>query len=109
MRRRLDLALRVFAFHPPHADVFPRGHLVAHEVLKDDPDFVVQIFQLVIAQVNAIEQNLPFGRVVEPGDQLDHGRLALAVFSDQRDPLARRESEVEVAQHPPRRCRDRQS
>ena len=40
--------------------------------------------------------------IVEPGDQLDDGGLALAVFADQRDPLAGRESEVEVAQDPAR-------
>jgi hypothetical protein len=40
-------------------DIFPRRHLKSHEVLKYDPDMPVQIFEGVLPQVYAIQQNLP--------------------------------------------------
>ena len=49
---------------------------------------MVKIFKVVFAKVDAIEQNLAFGRVVKAGDQFDDGRLALAVFPDQRNAFA---------------------
>ena len=83
---------------PAHGDIFARGHLEAHEVLKDDTDVAVEIFEVVLPKVDAVEQNLSFGRVVETRDQLDDGRLPLAVFADECDSFARGESEVEVFQ-----------
>ena len=76
-------------FDAAHGDVFARRHLIAHEVLKDDADLRVQVVQIVFAQVDAIEQNLAFGRIVEPGNELDDRGLALAVFANQGHALAR--------------------
>ena len=45
------------ALHAADGDVLPRGHLVAHEVLEDDADLAVQILDVVLAQVDAVEQN----------------------------------------------------
>ena len=70
-------------------DVLSRRHLEAHEVLKDDADVAVKIFERVLAQIDAVEQNLSLGRIVEARDELDDGRLALAVFADQRDAFSR--------------------
>ena len=64
-------------------------HLVAHEVLKDDTDLAVQVFDAVIPQINAVEQNTAVGRIVEAGNQFDDRRLALAILADQGDPFAR--------------------
>ena len=98
LSRILDFFGRVGNFNAAHGDVFARRHLVAHEVLEDDADLRVQIVQVVFAQIDAIEQNLAFGRIVEPRDELDDGGLALAVFADERDALAGAEGEVEVAE-----------
>ncbi len=86
--RIFNLIGRVRNLDAAHGDVFARGHLVAHEVLEDDADLGVQIGKIVFAQIDAIEQDLPLGRIVEPRNQLDDGGFALAVFADQRDALA---------------------
>ena len=96
-----DVALLVGLIDAADGDVFARGHLEAHEVLKDDADVAVEIFEGVLAQVDAVEQDLSFGGIVESGDEFDDGGLALAVLADQRDSFAGRESEVEVLQHRP--------
>ena len=86
--RVFDFFRRVRNFDAAHGDVFARRHFVAHEVLKDDADLGVQVGQVVLAQIDAIEQDLAFGGIVEPRDELDDGGLALAVFADQGDALA---------------------
>ena len=83
------------------SDVLASGHLVAHEVLKDDADFRVQIGQVVFAEVNAIKKNAAFARIVETCDQLDDGGLALAVLADQRDALSGAKGEIEVIENVP--------
>ena len=62
----------------------PRREVVAHEILEDDADVAAQLGEVVLAQVEAVEQDAPFGRVVEPRQQLDDGGLAGAVLADQR-------------------------
>ena len=47
----------------------------------------LQILNAVIAQIDAVEQNPARRRVIEARDQLDDRRLALPVFTDQRDAL----------------------
>ena len=48
-------------FDAPDGDVFARRHLVAHEVLEDDANLAIQVVQVIFAQVDSVEQNLPFG------------------------------------------------
>ena len=45
--------------NPSHRNVFARRHFIAHEVLKNYAHLAVQIFQVVVAQVDAIEQICP--------------------------------------------------
>ena len=71
----------------PDGDVLPRRHFVAHEILKDYADFAMQVLDAVLAQVDAIEQNAPLGRIVEARQELDDGGLALPVLADERDAL----------------------
>ena len=52
------------------------------------PISAMQIVEVVFAQVDAVEQDLAFGGIVEARDQLDDGGFALAVFADQGDALA---------------------
>ena len=73
----------------PKPTFSPAEHVVADEVLEDDADALAQLVQVVLAQVDAVQQNLPFGRVVQAGEQLDQRRLAGAVGPDQGDLLAR--------------------
>src|SRR6185312_13571134 len=92
----LDFFLAVGKLDTADGDVFAGRHFVTHEVLKDDADFLVQVFEVIFAQVYAVEKNLALGGVVKACDELDDGGLALAVFADERDALARAEREVEV-------------
>src|SRR5207237_10906091 len=91
-----DVVLLLDPVDTAYRDAFSSRHLVAHEILKDDTDVAMQIFEGVLPQVDAVEQNLSFGGVVEACDELDHGRLALAILTDQGDPFSRREGEIEI-------------
>src|SRR5258708_24975562 len=57
-------------------DVLAGGHFVAHEVLKDNADLPMQIFEVVLAKIESIEQDLSISGIVEPGHQLNDGGLA---------------------------------
>ncbi len=83
----------------PIGDVLAGRHLITHEVLEDDPDFAVKIFQVVFAEIDAVEQHLSISRIVKASDQLHDSRLALAVFSDERDPLAGMQMKVQPIQN----------
>ena len=87
------------------ADVLVEAHVVAHEVLEDHADRPAHRRQVVVAQVDAVEQDAPLGRIVEPRQQLGERRLARAVLADERDALAgtQRKLTCRTAQ---RRCRD---
>ena len=93
-----DVALLMGLIDAADGDVLAGGHLEAHEVLKDDADLAVEIFEGVLAEIDAVEEDLALGGIVEPSDEFDDGGLALAVFADERDAFAGREGEVEVLQ-----------
>ena len=59
----------------------------------------VEIFEDVLAEVDAVEQDLAFGWIVETGDEFDDGGLALTVFADEGDSFSGREGEVEVLEN----------
>ena len=65
----------------------------------------MQIGQIIFAQVDAIEQNAAFGGIVETGDQLDDGGLALAVLADQCHALSGAKREVEAVEDAAARSR----
>src|SRR5205085_230028 len=67
--------------------------------LEDDADLAIQVFQVVLAQVHAVEQDLTFRWIVEPGNELDDGGLALAVLTDQGHPLTGTKLEVQAIKH----------
>src|SRR5579864_7300983 len=77
------------SFNPSHANVFGGRHVIAHEILKDGSDFVPQRVQVVIAKIDAIEENFAFGGVVEPGEKLGERRFSLPIFPDESYPLMR--------------------
>ena len=57
-------------------------------------------FIVVFADINAVKQYLALDRVVQPAQELYHGRLAGAVDPDHRQTLARGQLQVDMAQHP---------
>ena len=73
----------------PHGNVFSGGHFIAHEILENDPDFTVQVLQVVFPKVNSIQQNPARAGIVKTSNQLHDGRLSLTVFPHQRNSFAR--------------------
>ena len=90
---------------PADGDVVARAHLVSDEVLEDDADLAVQILDVVLAQVDAVEQDTARRRVVQTRDQLHQRGLALPVLTDEGNALAAGDAEVEVVEDRPRVAR----
>ena len=74
--------------------------MVAHKILKDHANALAQLVGVVLAQVDAVEQNLSFGRVVQACEQLDQRGFARAILAYQRQLLARRDFQAHIAQRP---------
>ena len=91
IRERLDLA---------EPNVLADGRLVADEILEDHADAPAQVVEVVLLEVDAVEQDASLGRIIEPREQFDQGRLAGAVRSYQRELLARRDTQVHVMERP---------
>src|SRR5579863_5260137 len=94
----------MFQFNSANRDIFPSGHLVTHEVLKDDADLRMQAGQIVVAEVDSVQQDLPLARIVKARDEFNNRRLPLTVFTDQSDPLTWTQGEVKVAEDTPVRA-----
>src|SRR5580658_3954155 len=89
----------------PYTNVFPRRHFITHEILEDHADFAIEIFQVIFAEIDSVEQDLPLRRVIKASEEFDNGGLALAVFTDQRDSLLGVKMKVESLQHQTRASR----
>ena len=74
--------------------------MIAREILEDDTDIVAQIVKRVVLQIDAVEKDAAFARIVEPREKLDDRRLAGAVFADKGKDLARLQCEIEMADRP---------
>ena len=68
------------------------------KVLKHDREQRDVLVVVVLADVDAVEQDRALGGVVEAAEQLDERRLARAVFADDREPLADAELHRDMAQ-----------
>ena len=83
------------------------GDVVAHRaveqkhVLLHDGQQVAIGAQAEVADVGAVEQNPPAGRIVKSGDQVGHRRLARAAAAHQGDHRAAGHGDVEVANDRP--------
>ncbi len=75
------------------ADVLGDAGREEHRVLRHDGELTPEILQPEVAEVDAVEPDLPLPRVVEPGEQVD--QRALAGPGRAGDPQARAESDVE--------------
>jgi len=52
------------------------------DILQNEPDAVTQVRGIVLAQINVIDQNAAFVRIVETGEQAADGRLAGSDLAD---------------------------
>src|SRR5687768_15445674 len=95
-----DSIRSVQRFDLAEADVLGGRQMIAHEILKDDADSLPEVERVQLANVNAVDQYSPLGRIVEAGQQFDHSRFARAVGPHQRDFLAGTNAKVNVAQSP---------
>ncbi len=93
-----DLVQIVHVLDVADADVVRGGELVGRVVLEHDAELPTDLRRVVRADIPTVDQDLTFGRVVEPPQQLDHGRFAGAIATDQRNRLARLDGEREIAQ-----------
>ena len=80
--------------------VLPQGQGQQLEVLKDHGEDAHIVVVAVLADVDAVEQNLPLGGVVQAAEQLDEGGLAAAVPAHHGQAAAHPEPDVDVAQGP---------
>src|SRR5579862_8555436 len=80
-------------------DVLAGGQIVTHVVLKNDADFAVQIVEVVLAQIHAVEQNAAGSRLVQSRKKLDQRGFALAVFAHDGDSFAGLDAEVQAIDH----------
>src|ERR1039457_2981864 len=71
--KRVDLA---------KSNVLTNKQVIAHVILEDDADFAAQILHVALAQVDSVQQKLPFGGVVEPCQKLDQGRFSGSVLTN---------------------------
>src|SRR5581483_1597760 len=85
-------------FYFAYCDVVASFHLVTHEVLEDDANFPVEIFQTVLPQINPIQQHLTCGGIVEPRDQLHDRGLTLTVLANQCHALTGAQMKIETLQ-----------
>src|SRR5207253_6118714 len=76
-------------------------HVVAHEVLEDDADRAADVAELVLAEVDAVEENAPLARIVEAGDELGERRLPRPILTDEGDPFPAGDAEAHMTYGPP--------
>ena len=63
-----------------------------------DTELLVERDLVVVVDRHTVDADAARGRVVEPGDELDHRRLARAGLADERDRLAGSDVDVDAAQ-----------
>src|SRR5439155_4694965 len=67
-----------------------------HRVLKHHRELAAQVVELVIAQVDAVQQDLPRGRVVKAREQADQRGLAGPGRPDHSEPRSRLDLERDI-------------
>ena len=87
------------ALGPGEGDVLADGAVEQERVLQDDAELRPVRLQPDGREVDAVDQNVPCGRLVEGGDQADDRRFARAGGADKRGHGARLGNEVDAVQH----------
>src|SRR5207245_3035237 len=70
------------------------------EVLEDQADLATVVRQLAplhAAELDAIDEDLAFGRLLLPDEEADHRRLARARWPDKEEEVALGDHEIDVA------------
>jgi hypothetical protein len=87
-------------FDLTEANVFLYRQVITDEVLENHADLLAQRQRIDVAEIYPVDQDRAFGRIVEPAQELDQGRLTGAVVAHQRKLLARTDDEIHAAQRP---------
>ena len=82
------------------ADVLGQRAGEEERVLQDDGEVLAERGQVVLAQVDAVQQDLAGGHLVEAHHQAGEGGLAGAGVADDGDCLARLDGEGDVLENP---------
>ncbi len=92
---RLDVGTRDLLDLEPEGDVLPHGHVREERVsLEDHVD--VSLGGGHIGHVAALEEDPSLGRLLEPGDHPQRGRLAAARRAEQREELSLADRQADV-------------
>ena len=78
-------------------DVVAQAAGEQERLLRHDAQLTTQRVERHVAQIVAVDQHAALGRVVEARDQLRQSRFARAGLADERDRLAGRDAQVDVA------------
>ena len=95
--------LRLAGYRPPVGDVGAHRVVEQVDLLTDQGDRAAQTGERDRAYVLAIDQDRAVVDVIEPQDQVQHGRFAGARGSDQGDRLAGRDHQIDTAERRPGR------
>ena len=82
------------------ANVFIEAQVVADKVLKNYSDVAAHRYQVIFAEVHAIQQDAPFAGIVETRQQFCEGCFAGAVFAHQGNLLFPLNAQVQVPDCP---------
>src|SRR5207237_1274910 len=96
--RRID-DLLFGSVGPPVCDVLPYRAAEEDGVLQYETDLVAHALQLVIADVDAVDQDAAGGRIVEPRDEAHHRRFSRSRRPHDADELAGADRERHALQH----------
>ena len=95
-RRGFDLG--VAGIGPAVADVLARRRAEQHGVLRHEADQPPHVLGIGARDVDAVDEDAPFGRIVEPQQELERRALAGARRPDERDRLAGLDRQREVVE-----------
>ena len=95
-RREDNVFFGSFAFELTELDVFTNVHGVFSEVLEDDAEHGVQVFDGIFADVVTVEENLTFRGVIQTGEQLDECGFARTVQPDENAGVPRFQREADI-------------
>src|SRR5262249_47130078 len=74
--------------------------VISYKVLKDHAHALADGCYIVLAQIDAIQQDAPLRRIVESCQQLGQRRLSGTILADECDPLSRAQPEAYVPDRP---------
>ena len=77
------------------------AQLVPHEILENDADLPIQIFDAVLAEIDTVKQNSACSRIIQACDELDDRSLSLAVLANEGDSLAWVDLQIEMVKNSP--------